>query len=148
MQGQRHAYRPLHPALRAQPQVCDRIPLQGGGTITIRNESGSEVLLNESMKDGANKFEFTTGSGNDYYIRLDYPQILDNIKVYSIVDKTPPTTPANLTAALDENQVWVNLTWDGATDEDSGCFRLQCIPQRRVPGLCGYEFLHGSDHQR
>ena len=93
---------------------------QGGGTITIRNESGSEVLLNESMKDGANKFEFTTGSGNDYYIRLDYPQILDNIKVYSIVDKTPPTTPANLTAALDENQVWVNLTWDGATDEDSG----------------------------
>ena len=92
----------------------------GGGTITIRNESGSEVLLNESMKDGANKFEFTTGSGDDYYIRLDSPQILDNIKVYSIVDTTPPTTPENLTATLDQNKVWVNLTWDAASDADSG----------------------------
>ena len=93
---------------------------KGGGTISIRNEAGSEVLLSESMKDGENKFEFTTGSGDDYYIRLDYPQILDNIKVYSIVDTTPPTTPENLTATLDQNKVWVKLTWDAASDADSG----------------------------
>lgn len=92
----------------------------GGGKVYVVSESDStDKVLEEAFSEGHSIFQFTTGSKNDYIVRIEGCSVLDNFKVYYEPDPTPPTVPGNLTAQAIENSNGVALAWEAATDEDS-----------------------------
>lgn len=124
MSGYGRANMRTYPAtMRLMPGVNYTVEFDtlGNGTVEVVSEStGSDKPLRQSFSQGHTKLAFTTGGKNDYIIRIEGCDVLDNFQVYYVKDMTPPTTPANLTAVPVENSNAVALTWEAATDDDSG----------------------------
>ncbi|MGI5930310.1 endo-alpha-N-acetylgalactosaminidase family protein [Pseudoflavonifractor sp.] len=121
-QGQgRHPIRTSPATMRLMPN-CDytmEFETIGSGKVYVVSESDSaDKVLEEAFSDGHNTFQFTTGAKNDYIVRIEGGDVLDDFKVYYKPDPTPPTVPGNLTAQAVENSNGVKLTWEAATDDD------------------------------
>ena len=121
-QGQgRHPIRTSPATMRLMPN-CDytmEFETIGSGKVYVVSESDStDKVLEEAFSNGHNTFQFTTGAKNDYIVRIEGGDVLDDFRVYYKPDPTPPTVPGNLTAQAVENSNGVKLTWEAATDDD------------------------------
>ncbi len=91
----------------------------GAGRVYVQSESdGNNRVLDQVFVAGHSKFTFTVGAKEDYIVRIQNGSVMDNFQVYNYEDDTPPTTPENLTARV-ENNARVVLNWEAATDPDT-----------------------------